>query len=88
MFFHYCTYYDEIEVSHSAWNDYVIIHFEQPDAKFGFKTMDCKVPNYQISNVVGFTDEEIARLIQFSKNNIALIIAGAKAGGIEKAVWY
>ena len=47
--------------------------------------VDCKVPNYQISNVIGFTDEEIARLIQFSKNNIALIIEGAKAGGIENA---
>ena len=47
--------------------------------------MDCKVPNYQISNVIGFSDEEIAKLIQFSKNNIALIIEGAKAGGIENA---
>lgn len=47
--------------------------------------MNCKVPNYQISNVVGFTDEETAKLIQFSKNNIALIIEGAKAGGIKNA---
>lgn len=83
--YHYCTFYDGIEICHSEYiRGYVIVHFEQPDKKFGFKTMQCRIPDYRIRRVVGFKRQEVARLVQFTKNNTDLIIAGAKAGGIKK----
>lgn len=87
MYYPYCTIEDKIEVVHSPINQegITIVHFEEPDSKFGFKTLDCTIPNYRISNCVGFSDEEVSNLVEFCKNNASLLLTYAKEGGIGVA---
>lgn len=87
MYYPYCTINDETEVVHTPLNKdgVTVVHFETPDAVFGFKTLDCTVPGYKIMSRVGYTDEEAARLVQFCMSNAALLLTYAKTGGIANA---
>lgn len=42
---------------------------EIPDAKYCFRQMDCLVPTYEVTNVVGMTEEEINKYVNFCKSN-------------------
>lgn len=84
MFIPYCTYYNEIGVGHTKWNgEFTVVHFEQPDEIYGFKTMDCTIPYYKVSNITGFSEQEVTELVDFCRNNAPLIIPASKVGGIQ-----
>lgn len=47
----------------------ILVHIEIPDAKYCFRQMDCLVPTYEVTNVVGMTEEEIDKYVNFCKSN-------------------
>lgn len=87
MFYPYCTIDDCIEVVHTPLNEkgQTLVHIEIPDDVYCFKTMDCLVPTYNVSNVVGLTNEEINFWVEFCKHNASMLINCAKQGGIANA---
>lgn len=86
MFYPYCTIKDSIEVVHTPLiENKTMVHFEEPDAIVGFKILDCIIPGYQISNITGFSQEEINFLVQFCRNNAHLLLEYASKGGIANA---
>ena len=86
MFYHYSTILDEIEVVHTPLeNGHTLVRVEKPDEVYGFKSAECLIPSYKVSNVVGFTDEELVMFVQFCKNNAHLLLKYAEEGGIANA---
>ena len=71
MFSHYCTIDEDIEVMYKQVNEtgQILVHIEIPDATYCFRQMDCLVPTYEVTNVVGMTEEEIDKYIKFCKSN-------------------
>ena len=71
MFSHYCTIDENIEVMYKQVNETgnILVHIEIPDAKYCFRQMDCLVPTYEVTNVVGMTEEEIDKYVNFCKSN-------------------
>lgn len=87
MFYPYCVINDSIEVVHTPLtkDGKTMVHFEEPDEIVGFKTLDCMIPSYQVSNIIGFNQEEINFLVHFCKCNAHLLLEYAGKGGIAKA---
>ena len=90
MYYQYCEIGHKdgnICVAHTPVNNegFVSVNFEQPDAVYGFKTLDCVIPSYRVFNVVGFSQEEVSSLINFCVNNSAIILSAATKGGIANA---
>lgn len=86
MYYPYCVIKDSIEVVHTPLRDgKTLVHFEEPDEVVGFKTLDCMIPSYSITNIIGFTQEEVNFLVQFCKNNAHLLLEYASKGGIANA---
>ena len=87
MYYPYCVIGDTVNVSHTPVNDkgIVVVNFEKPDAIFGFKTLDCTIPNYRVSNIVGFSESEVSDLVGFCQQNASLILNAAAQGGVKNA---
>ena len=87
MFYHYCTIGEDIEVVHTPLNNkgQTLVHIEIPDPKYCFRTMDCLIPTYRVSNIVGMKDDEIAFYVEFCKRNAHLLLKYAALGGIANA---
>ena len=83
MYYPYCTIGEDLEVVHTPLKNGITV--EKPDPKYCFKTLDCTVPYYRTSNIVGFTDDEVAKLVDFCMNNAACLIEFAQLGGIKNA---
>ena len=47
--------------------------------------MDCLIPSYQVSNVVGMTDDEVAYYVDFCRRSAHLLLKYASTGGIANA---
>lgn len=86
MFYPYATIGEDLEVCHSGLvNNSTVVRFEQPDEKFSFKVFECSLPEYRIIKKFGFSDSEIEYLMNFCRNNAALILTFAKSGGVQNA---
>lgn len=87
MFMPYCTIGDDIEVVHTPLDKtgHTLVHIEIPDAKYCFRTMDCLIPSYRVSNIVGMSDDEVAYYVEFCKRNAGLLLTYADKGGIANA---
>ena len=74
--YHYCTIDEDIEVMYKQVNETgnILVHIEIPDAKYCFRQMDCIVPTYEVTNVVGMTEEEIDKYVNFCKSNAYLLL--------------
>lgn len=53
---------------------YMSVHVEVPDSVYGFKTLDCTIPGYRLSWVVGFSDEELAYWLQFCRYHSGFLL--------------
>lgn len=86
MFYHYCTLEENIEVMHTPLDEtgHTLVHIEIPDEKYCFRQMDCLVPSFKVTNVVGISKEEVDKYVQFCRYNAHLLLKYAKCGGIEK----
>lgn len=61
------------------------MHIEEPSDIYCFKTMDCLIPTYVVSNVIGFTPDEVAYWVDFCRHNAGILLNCAKQGGIANA---
>ena len=59
------------------------MNIEIPDAKYCFKTMDCLIPSYQVSNIVGMTDDEVAYYVEFCRKHAHLLLKHASVGSFN-----
>lgn len=87
MFYPYCIIDEKISVVHTPLNrdNSVVVHFEEPDEIYGFKTMDCMIPSYRVSNIIGFSEQEVRELVTFCRHNAGIILNVARQGGIANA---
>lgn len=61
--------------------DVVHVHFERPSAKNSFDFADGKIPHFSFDKSYGFSEDELLHLVQYMKNNSALIWEFAEKGG-------
>ena len=47
--------------------------------------MDCLIPTYVVSNVIGFTPDEVAYWVEFCRHNAGILLNCAKQGGAANA---
>ena len=87
MFMTYCTIGNDIEVVQTPLDKtgHTLVRIEVPDEVYCFKTMQCLIPSYELSDVYGMTDEEIERYLQFCKNNADLLLKYAACGVIDNS---
>ena len=83
----YMTLWDETAVVHTCGEDEreIKVYFEQPDEEFFFKYLELKLYSLDIIKKHGFTNDEVEKLLEFSKNNSDLIMEYAKVGGAANA---
>ena len=60
----------------------IYFYFEQPDEVYGLKTATIDSDKVLIIDRSGFSDEEIRRLLDFSKNNASIARKMAEVGGV------
>lgn len=60
----------------------IYFYFEQPDKIYGLKTATIDSEKLIIIDREGFSDEEIRRLLSFTKNNALIAKKMAKIGGV------
>lgn len=87
MLMPYCTIGNDVEVTHTPLDatGHTLVHIEVPDEVYCFKVMECLIPSYKVSGVVGMTDAEINYYVDFCKHNAHLLLKYAKEGGIANA---
>lgn len=86
MLIPFMTIGNDFEIAHTEWKgDHTIVRFEKPDAKYCFKTLNCTVPGYVLSDIYGFTQDEVNWCVDYCKRGADLIVRSAKAGGIANA---
>ena len=59
------------------------MHIEEPSDIYCFKTMDCLIPTYVVSNVIGFTPDEVASWVDFCKRNASILLHCVKQASIQ-----
>jgi len=87
--FYYSTV-DKIITTHSEiieenGMDVVHIRFERPNNKNGFDFAEGKIPHFSFDKSYGFSEDELLHLVQYMKNNSALIWEFAGKGGGDNA---
>ncbi len=78
---------DKAEITHSEMLDSgrVKVYVEKPDARDCFHHMTCYLPDYEQTEVYGFSQEEIDRYMSVIRSTAHLIMEFSKEGGFENA---
>lgn len=86
MLYPFLTMEDETEIVHSDMDECgsVRVELEQP-VDGGFNSAVCILPGYEWKDVVGFTEEDLARYQKILERGAHLIMRFAKDGGYEHA---
>ena len=86
MLYPFMTLEDETEIVHSDMDDRgcVRVEIEKP-VDGGFHAAVCTLPSYAWTDIVGFSEEEIARYQRFLEKGAHLIMRFARDGGFEHA---
>lgn len=86
MLYPFMTLEDDTEIVHSDMDDQgrVRVEIEKP-VEGGFHAAVCTLPQYEWTDVDGFSDEEISRYQHFLERGAHLIMRFAKDGGFEHA---
>ena len=65
MIYPFITLDDEAEIVHSEMKEdgRVMVYVEKPDEKDCFHHMTCYLPSYEITEIAGFSKEEIDRYV-------------------------
>lgn len=87
MMYPFLTLDDDTEIVHSEMLDgeRVKVYVEKPDEKDCFHHMTCYLPEYDISEVFGFSDDEVNKYIDIIRSTAHLIMEFSKTGGLENA---
>lgn len=83
----YMTIKDSIEMTHTIpkGNEDIFVYFEQADPVFFFKSALFNLDKMTLEKREGFTDEELAKLVNIMRDNRNSIFKYAKVGGIDCA---
>ena len=87
MMYPYMTLNDDTEITHSEMkpDGCVKVFIETPDAKDGFHSAVCWLPDYKWEEVQGYSDSEMAYYRQLVRNNAHLMLEFAQDGGVLNA---
>lgn len=87
MMYPFMTLDDNTEIVHSEWlpEERVRVYIEKPDPNDCFHSASCYLPEYQWTDISGFTDAEIQRYQKFLESTAHLIIQFSKEGGFDSA---
>ena len=87
MMYPYITLNNDTEITHSEMKDdgRVKVYIETPDAKDGFHSAVCWLPEYKWENISGYNESEMTYFKQLVQNNAHVIIELSKEGGILNA---
>ena len=87
MMYPFLTLDDEAEITHSDFlpTEQVKIYIEKPDEKDCFHHMVCYLPDYSVTDIYGFTEEEVEKYIQIIRSTAHLIMEFSREGGFENA---
>ena len=87
MMYPFMTLDDETEIVHSELleGERVKVYVEKPDAKDCFHHMTCYLPEYELEEVYGFSQNEVDRYMDVIKSTAHLIMQFSKEGGFENA---
>lgn len=83
MMYPFLTLADQTEITHSEFleDETVKIYVEKPDKKDCFHHMTCYIPGYKITEVFGFTEDEVAAYMKMIRSASHLIMQYSKEGG-------
>ena len=87
MIYPFITLDDEAEIVHSEMKEdgTVKVYIEKPDEKDCFHHMTVFLPSYEITEISGFSKEEVDRYMDVVRSAANLIIEFSKNGGFEHA---
>ncbi len=87
MMYPFMTLNDETEIvhSHKYPDGKVKVYIERPDEKDCFHHATCYLPEYQWTEIEGFSDREIACFQEILESTAHLIMTFASEGGFENA---
>lgn len=87
MMYPFITLEDNTEITHSEKlsNGEVKVYIETPDVKDGFHNLTCYIPSYSVTDVSGYSPEEVDSWISLIKNNSHLIMEYSEKGGLVNA---
>ena len=86
MMYPYMTLNDDTEITHSEMkgDGRVKVYIETPDAKDGFHSAVCWLPDYTWQDVKGYSESEMDYYRQLMRNNAHLILKfGATGTGTQ-----
>lgn len=83
----YLTLDDETEIVHSDMQQdgKVKVYVEKPDEKDGFHNATCYLPEYEWTDIFGFSDDEIKKYQIIIERNAHLILEVSQNGGFDNA---
>ena len=87
MMYPFMTLDDNTEIVHSEMrpDGTVKVYMERPDEKLGFRHATCYLPGYSWEDIVGFSDQEIARYQEVIESPAHLILQFSQEGGFDNA---
>ena len=87
MMYPFLTLDDSTEIVHSQTleNGNVKVYIEKPDEKDGFHHATCFLPEYQWTDIIGFSDTDIQKYQQIIESTAHLIMRFAAEEGLENA---
>lgn len=90
MMYPYLTLDEDTEIVHSEMdeNGQVKVYVEKADESDGFHSAYCVLPQYDWSEVNGFSDAEIREYQRIIEDNAHLIIELAQNGGFDHAAGF
>lgn len=87
MMYPFMTLDDKTEIVHSEMKEdgRVKVYIEKPNKKDGFHNAVCMLPGYEVSDVYGFTSEEMSKYLEVIKSVAHLIMEFSQNGGFDNA---
>jgi len=87
MLYPFMTLPDETEIVHSEMysDGRVKVYIETPDERDGFHHAVCFLPDYEWTDISGYTDQQMQRFRELVQKNAHLIIEYSKHGGVLNA---
>ena len=75
MIYPFMTLEDDTEITHSEMlpNGEVKVYVETPDAHDCFHSMVCYLPSYRVEDVLGYSEDEVNKYLDFIKQAAHLI---------------
>ena len=86
----FLTLDDDTEIVHSDMlaSGQVKVYIERPDAELGFLHATCYLPQYDWTDVHGFTQADIARYQDIVESCAHLLIEFSETGGFDRAAGF